>query len=304
LQVFITGGSGYVGTALSRYLLENGHSVTAVGSRPSFDAIRDDGFRYLSADTSQPGDWQTVAAEADAIVNLAGRSIFKRWSRRYKKTIYDSRILTTTHIADALPDDTQAVFISTSAVGYYGNRGDDPLPESAPPGDDFLAEVGIDWEAAADGAAKKGARVVLARFGVVLGAHGGAMAKMLPAFKSGLGGPIGNGKQWFPWIHMTDLVRATAFLMNHPDADGPFNFCAPEPVRQGDFARRLGRHLNRPAVLPAPATVMRLMLGEFAGTLLVSQRVIPERLQQFGFAFRFPDIDSALSEITAGSPGH
>lgn len=298
MQIFITGGSGYVGTALSRHFIEGGHSVTAVGTRPAHDTLRGDGFRYLSADTSLPGDWQAAAAEADVIVNLAGKGIFKRWSRRYKTAIYDSRILTTRLIADALPEDTAVVFLSTSAVGYYGSRGEALLTESAAPGDDFLAKVGVDWEAATDEAARKGARVVLARFGVVLSAGGGAIAKMLPAFRSGLGGPLGSGKQWFPWIHLTDLIAAMAFLLDRSDANGPVNFCAPEPVRQGDFARRLGSSLKRPAVLPAPAAMLRLVLGEFADTLLTSQRVIPERLQQMGFPFRFPNIDMALDDIT------
>ena len=174
------------------------------------------------------------------------------------------------------------------------------LTEAATPGEDFLAHVGQDWEAAAIDAAKKGARVVLARFGVVLSAGGGAMAKMLPAFRSGLGGPIGNGKQWFPWIHLADLIRAMDFLLNQPNAEGPYNFCAPDPVRQGDFARHLGRQLSRPAFFPAPAAMMRVMLGEFANTLLASQRVIPERLQQAGFIFQFPNIESALSDIVSG----
>lgn len=300
MNIFITGGSGYVGTALSRYFLDKGHRVIAVGTRPSFDAIRHEAFDYLSADTSQPGDWQSRAANADVIVNLAGKGIFKRWSQQYKAAIYDSRILTTRHLAEALPTNTSAVFLSTSAVGYYGSRGEEMLTEAATPGEDFLAHVGQDWEAAAIDAAKKGARVVLARFGVVLSAGGGAMAKMLPAFRSGLGGPIGNGKQWFPWIHLADLIRAMDFLLNQPNAEGPYNFCAPDPVRQGDFARHLGRQLSRPAFFPAPAAMMRVMLGEFANTLLASQRVIPERLQQAGFIFQFPNIESALSDIVSG----
>ena len=303
MNIFITGGSGYVGTELSRHFLAGGHSVTAVGMRPVHEAIGHDGYRYLSADTCRPGDWQDAAAGADVIVNLAGKSIFKRWNHRTKTAIYDSRILTTRLIADALPAGTGAVLLSTSAVGYYGSQGEAPLTEIAAPGDDFLARLAVDWEAAAKEAAAKGARVVVARFGIVLSAGGGAMRKMLPAFRSGVGGPIGSGKQWFPWIHITDLIRALDFLRFRSDAQGPYNCCAPEPVRQGDFARRLGRRLNRPTVMPAPAAMMRLMLGEFAGTLLASQRVIPERLQEMGFSFRFPDIDAALEEIVSQATG-
>ena len=299
MNILITGGSGYVGSQLSKVLLENGHQVTATGYRRRFDAIRHDAYQYVSADTSLPGDWQEWAAGADAIVNLAGRTIFKRWTRRYKRLLMSSRIDTTKHIVDALPENASTILVSTSAVGYYGSRGDDIITEATPAGDDFLAEIGIAWEAAAASAETKGARVVIPRFGVVLGGGGGAMGKMLPAFRSGVGGPIGSGAQWFPWIHLSDLVQAIVWCIEKEEMRGPVNFCAPHPVRQKDFARRLGKQLGRPAIMPAPASMLRLMLGEFAGTLLASQRVVPERLEESGFSFQFPDIDTALENILA-----
>ena len=301
MNILITGGSGYVGSHLSLYLLEKGHQVTGIGFRDRFETVRHGAYQYISADTSQPGDWQKWVAGAEIIVNLAGKTIFKRWTRRYKRQMVNSRIDTTRHIVEALPENSTAVLISTSAVGYYGDRGDEIITETTAHGDDFLAEIAIGWEAAAKSAEAKGARVVLPRFGVVLGGSGGAMARMIPAFRSGVGGPIGPGTQWFPWIHLTDLVRAIHWCMTQEAVTGPYNFCAPEPMRQKTFARRLGRHLGRPAFVPAPAAVLRILLGEFANTLLASQRVVPERLTDGGFTFRFPEIDSALDDILSGS---
>jgi uncharacterized protein (TIGR01777 family) len=237
--------------------------------------------------------------DVDAAINLAGRSIFKRWSKSYKALIYDSRILTTRHLVDALPTHKNISLISASGVGYYGNRDDDILTESDANGNDFLATVCRDWENEAFNAEKKGVRVVSARFGVVLGKNGGAMEKMIPAFRFFVGGPIGDGMQWFPWIHLTDLISAIIFVMENEGVNGPFNFCSPHPVRNGDLAKTMGRVLNRPSLMPAPAFMMKLALGEFAGTLLDSQRVIPEKLIECGFNFQYADIGEAIRDIVA-----
>jgi uncharacterized protein len=174
------------------------------------------------------------------------------------------------------------------------------LTEEAPAGDDFLAGLSKDWEKEALAAAAKGVRVVLTRLGVVLGKGGGAMAQMIPAFKSFVGGPIGNGRQWFPWIHLEDLSAAMLFLLEHPEISGPVNLCAPEPVTNRDLAVALGRALNRPAVMPAPAFMVRLALGQFAEVLLGSQRAVPQKLQQHHFGFRYADIRSALNAVVQG----
>ncbi|MFO7496313.1 MAG: TIGR01777 family oxidoreductase [Desulfobacterales bacterium] len=297
MNVLITGGLGFVGRHLSRLLLEKGHHVTALGLRSNPALIPHPHFSYLSADTSRPGAWQETVGEMDAVVNLAGKTIFHLWTERYKAEIYDSRILTTRNLVAALPQGRPVTLVSTSAVGYYGDCGEDTLTEEAPAGHDFLARLGRDWEAEALKAADQGSRVVVARFGIVLGADGGALEKMIPAFRSYLGGPLGDGTQWFPWIHIGDLTAALAFALDSESAAGPMNFTAPNPVRNRELVRELARLLNRPALMPAPGFVIRMVLGELGKTLLASQRALPEKLLQAGFAFRFPTIREALYDL-------
>ncbi|MCB2145672.1 MAG: TIGR01777 family oxidoreductase [Deltaproteobacteria bacterium] len=296
MKIAITGASGFVGTALTRLLLDAGHGVTGLGTSTSHPLQSVAHFTWVSADTTLAGTWQTAVSQADAVVNLAGRTIFKRWSRAYKARIVDSRILTTRNIVSAM-DGEGKILISASAVGFYGSRGDQPLTEHSTPGTDFLAGLSVDWEEAALEAEKQGVRVAIMRFGVVLGAGGGALAQMLPAFRMFAGGPLGSGRQWFSWIHMADLLAAIQFLLDRENARGPYNCCAPGAVRQKDFARALGAALGRPAVVPAPSLALRLMMGEVAGVLLASQKVRPDRLIADGFAFRFADIDSALADL-------
>jgi len=299
MKIFITGGVGFVGSHLSNLLLSRGHTVTAVGRRSTQELINHPNFHYISADTSQKGAWQEALAEVDAVFNLAGITIFKRWSESYKKLIYDSRILTTQNLVESLPKEKGITLASTSATGYYGSRGDDLLAEGEPHGDDFLARIGKDWEAEAFRAEKKGIRVVAARFGIVLGKGGGAMGKMIPAFRFGLGGPLGDGMQWFPWIHMDDLLSAFLFVLENQDITGPVNFCAPNPIRNRDLAKAMGRVLKRPSFMPAPAFMIRLILGEFGNVFLYSQRAVPEKLLSYGFSFKYPDITAAIGNVVS-----
>lgn len=271
--------------------------MVALGRTPRNQTVTHGRFTFLAADTTRPGEWQSQLADSDAAVNLAGATIFKRWTRSYKEQVRASRVLTTRHLVDALPSDRGTVLVSASAVGYYGNRGDRVLTETASPGNDFLAKVSVEWEAAARLAESKFARVVLARFGVVLGKGGGAMGRMIPAFRFFMGGPLGSGRQWFPWIHLADLVAGIQYALATPALSGAVNFTAPEPVRNREFAKALGRALGRPACMPAPAPLMRVALGEFAGALLASQRVLPERLTAAGFGFQYPDILAAVEEV-------
>lgn len=302
MDIFITGGMGFVGRHLTSTLLGLGHRVTAVGRSPRPRGLTNHpGFTYLAADTTVPGEWQKRLADHGIIINLAGKSIFTLWTETAKRQIYDSRILTTRNIADALTGSSNdTVFFSTSAVGYYGERGEDVLTETEPPGSGFLAKVSQDWEREAMRAQSPRTRVVLARYGVVLARGGGAMASMLPAFKLGLGGRLGTGRQWFPWVHLDDVIDAYLFVIDHPGIVGPVNWCAPHPVRNRDFTERLARRLKRPAIIPVPEFVMKTALGEFGQTLICSQRAQPAVLQKAGFLFSYSEIDSALDEIILG----
>ena len=303
MHVFITGGLGFVGRRLSRALLDAGHAVTASGRSKSVRTIEHPQFQYVAADTTREGPWQEEVQQADGAVNLAGVSIFSYWTDSHKQKMVDSRILTTRNLVKALLKGKAKVLCSTSAVGYYGHQGDEKLTEEHPPGDDFLARLAVDWEKEAHAAEAGNMRVAIARFGIVLDRSGGAMSKMVPAFRMFLGGPLGDGRQWFSWMHLHDLVQAMVFCLTSEEAQGAINFCAPEPVRNETLAKTLGDVLNRPAIMPAPAFVIRTALGEFGEALLSSQRAVPEHLQKLGFAFRYPDLRSALSEIVDGSGG-
>lgn len=297
MNILITGASGFVGTHLSAHLLEKGHTVTGLGRSRSHRFESNDRFLWMSADTSIQGEWQKSVSKNHVIINLAGQTIFNYWTKKYKKALYDSRVLTTSHLVDAMENDQKTVLLSTSAIGYYGSQGDRTLTESHDHGDDFLARVCVDWEDAAKAAELKGARVALMRFGVILGKNGGALGKMVPAFKFFVGGPLGNGSHWFPWMHIDDLMASVDYLIKNETASGPFNFCAPGAIQQKTFAKALGRALGRPAFMPAPAFVVRTLMGEMGGALLSSQRAVPEKLTSGGLGFQFPGIDAALSDL-------
>jgi uncharacterized protein (TIGR01777 family) len=297
MKILITGGTGFVGSAVSQRLLEMGHEVTVLGSSSRCRLPAHPHLTYVAADTTRPGDWQRHVPGQEALINLAGRSVFNLWTESYKQAIYDSRVLTTRNLVTALPASSEAVLLSTSAAGYYGDGGEVEKTETSGPGSDFLARVCRDWEAEASKAAANGVRVVLMRFGVVLGKGGGAMATMKTPFQFGLGGPIGSGRQWFPWIHLDDLVGAMLFLLSAEECSGPCNFTAPQSVRQKEFARQLGAALHRPAFLPTPALVMKLVLGEFGRSLLQGQKVVPKALIDSGYLFTYPELGSALREI-------
>ena len=297
MKIFVTGISGFVGRHLARALLAAGHQVTGTGRRERPEGPAHSGFSYLAVDTTRSGDWQEAVALADIVVNLSGATIARRWTRKHKQALYASRIDTTRHLVSAMNPKGRQVLLSASAIGYYGDGGEAKLTEASGAGDDFLARLAQDWETEAMAAAKGGVRVCCMRFGVVLGPDGGALAQMRPAFRRGLGGPLGTGRQWFSWIHIQDLIDAILFLLDAPELQGPVNLTASEPVRQKDLARALGRRLGRPARMPTPASVLRLAFGEMAGTLLASQRVVPRRLEDAGFVFRYPTIEKALEAL-------
>ncbi|MCP3944227.1 MAG: TIGR01777 family protein [Desulfobacteraceae bacterium] len=300
-KILITGGSGFVGKYLTRQFLFDNFFVIGLGTslHHPFEEESEEpfkNFKWISADTSREGDWQDHVATADVVINLAGRNIFKPWTKKYQQAIYDSRILTTKHVVDAMEKGKPGKLLNASAVGYYGDQGETILPETGPVGSDFLAMVCRDWEDHALEAVNKEVRVCLMRFGVVLG-DGGALSILSRAFKCFAGGPLGNGGQWFPWIHIHDLYRAIKFLMDDSDLEGIFNFTGPGLVRQKDFSKALGRVLNRPAIMPAPAFMVKLLMGDLGSVLLQSQKALPERLTQLEFKFEFEDPGDALANI-------
>ena len=299
MKVLITGGTGFVGTQLSSRLTKDGHEVTILTRSVKKQGGNLSGVSYLAGDPKQKGPWQEAVKEHDVVVNLAGASIFSKWTEEYKKEIRDSRILTTRNIVEGMPPKAggRVTLISTSAVGYYGFCGDEERVEDSPPGTDFLARMAVEWEGEALKAREKGARVVITRFGIVLGEKGGALGQMVPMFKRFLGGPLGSGRQWFSWVHIKDLAEAFLFLMGHPEISGPVNLTAPNPVRNSDLAKALGKALHRPSFMPAPAFMIKLVLGEFGTVVLEGQRVIPKKLLNLGFRFQYPDIDQALRDV-------
>ncbi len=301
MEILVTGGSGFVGRALCLGLRDRGHQVTVLTRSATAARGLPEGVGLCLGDPTRPGPWQEEAARHQGFINLAGASIFGRWTDDYKRQIHDSRVLSTRHLVQAIArrpaDQPSATLISASAVGYYGFRGDEALDESAPPGDDFLARVCRDWEAEAQVAEALGARVARTRFGIVLGGEGGALGQMLPLFRLGLGGPLGSGRQWFSWIHRRDLVDALLLCLDTPGIAGAVNCVAPGAVTNRELARALGRALRRPAFLPAPGLAVRLALGEFGSVLLKGQRVAPRVLTTVGFTFAYPDLGRALAEL-------
>ena len=297
MKILITGGTGFIGTAIARNLLEKGHDVVATGTFLRANMVTHDRFRFIQTNTEREGPWQAELEDVDGVINLAGRSIMGRWTKRYKKEIYNSRVLTTRNVVDALAVHRGTFLCSASAVGYYGDRGDDILTESEPPGDNYLAKVGQDWEEEALRAEEHGIRTVVMRFGIVLGKGGGALEKMIPAFRMFVGGPLGDGSQWFPWIHLQDVVSACLFVTKNEQLKGTFNFCSPNPVRNRELAKTLGRVLGVPSVMPSPKLMLRLALGEASSALFDSLRVVPENLLNSGFSFKYPELEDAIRQI-------
>jgi hypothetical protein len=299
MKVLITGGTGFVGQHLTSRLIHEKNEVTIMTRSLKGSEKNLPGVSFLQADPTQKGAWQESIKNYDVIINLAGASIFNRWTEEYKKLIQESRMRTTRNIIEGLPSrlDRKVTLFSTSAVGYYGFHGDEELMEESPPGSDFLARMAIDWEAEALKARDKGARVVITRFGIVLGDKGGALSQMVPLFKKFIGGPIGSGKQWFSWVHIKDLAEAFVFLMKHPEITGPVNLCSPNPVRNKHLAKALGEVLHRPSFMPAPGFMIKLVLGEFGSVILEGQKVIPRRLLDHAFVFQYPEIGKALQNL-------
>jgi uncharacterized protein len=291
MKVLLTGASGFIGSHLSKYLVAAGHQVLPVSRH--------------AASGEGTFDWSDASLargvqQADAVVHLAGENLFdRRWTSRQKDVLRSSRTELTGKLARLIASRKPACFISSSAVGYYGDSTDARFTESSPRGRSFLAELCGEWEAATLPATNAGVRTAIVRTGVVIGQGGGALAKMLLPFKLGIGGPLGSGRQWLSWIHIDDLVSLFQFLLDNPGASGAFNATAPQPVTMKTFASALGRALHRPTLFPVPGLVLKLALGEVADVLLTGQYVEPRHASDSGFAFRFASIDAALRDVLA-----
>jgi uncharacterized protein len=289
VKVAVTGSTGLIGGALVAQLRAGGHEVVALVRRPA----RSSG----EVEWDPQGGSVDVAglAGVDGAVHLAGAGVGdRRWDDSYKRMIRESRTVGTRTLVNALTslDPQPQVLVVPTAIGYYGDRGDEEVTEDSPPGDGFLAGVVRDWEAESQVAAAHGIRVVNPRTGLVLAPHGGALGRLMPLLRLGLGGRLGNGRQWWSWITLEDEVRGLLFALEH-DLAGPVNLTAPEPARNADVIRALGRAVGRPTILPVPSFALRAVIGEFAGEILDGQKVLPKRLLAAGFRFQHPDLDTA-----------
>ena len=296
MKILVTGASGLVGSALIPYLTAKGHEVLRlVRSAPRAEAAE------IRWDTEKGIETPARLEGLDAVVHLAGENISEgRWTDEKKARIRDSRVKGTRTLSEALArlDDPPKILISASAIGFYGDRGEEVLNEQSAAGDDFLAEVCREWELATRPAATKGTRVVNLRFGVILSREGGALAKMLTPFKLGVGGRVGSGEQYMSWITLDDVVGAIYFALTNEALHGPVNIVAPQPVTNEQFTKTLGHVLSRPTLFPAPAFALRLAFGEMADALLLSSmRVEPLRLKESGYVFQYPELEGALRHV-------
>lgn len=300
MRILVTGGSGLIGRGVVDDLAAGGAEVIILSRRPELVLGLPAGARAVAWDASSPSGWAELADGALGIVHLAGEGIADgRWTEGRKRRLWDSRVRSTAAVVEAIRGATEPprVLVQASAVGYYGGCGEEVVTERHPPGDDFLAELSLAWEEASTGVEELGVRRALLRTGIVLAAEGGALPKMALPFKLFAGGRLGDGRQYVPWIHLVDEVRAVRFLLEHDGLSGPFNLTAPHPVTNRELGRLLGRVLGRPSLLPTPAVALQLLLGEMSEALLHGQRAVPERLLDAGFTFRFPTLGPALEDL-------
>ncbi len=303
MRILITGGTGFIGRHITAFLREQGHQIVILSRNPAkYDSQEREGVSI----EPWPDSMGDMMNEVDAVVNLAGENLFsRRWTPSVKRRILESRIKTTQALTDGFSraDAKPKVLVSASAAGYYGSRGRQRIKETMPPGEDFLAVVCRQWEAQARKAEKSGIRVAIARFGLAMHPDGGVLSRLIPPFRFGVGGPLGSGRQFLPWIHVADLCHAIIFLLTSGDREGPFNVAAPAPVTMRWFCADLGRAMHRPSWLPVPSFLLDLILGEAAGAITASLRIVPQKLLDSGFTFRFPELKPALQQLLRGRDG-
>jgi hypothetical protein len=299
MKILVSGATGFIGRKLCDELNQTGHEIIGL-SRDAESA------KQKVPSLGRAFSWDPMREYApmeafngvDAVIHLAGESVAGRWTSGKKQSIYDSRVLGTKHLVGSMlkAEHQPQVFVSSSAIGFYGERGDHAINETERAGDDFLANVCKDWEAEANRAAEQNIRVALLRTGIVLGAGGGALDAMLLPAKLGVNGPLGSGKQWWSWIHLDDVVGIIQHILSH-EINGPVNATSPNPVQQKDFAKALGRVMKRPSFMPAPSFALKTILGEFSVELLGSKKVLPQKALGSGYNFKSPELEAALNNI-------
>ena len=296
----IIGGAGFIGRTLSNTLLDAGHKITVLSRTAVLGSFLRNGITVLQGDVSKPGSWQNKISDFEAVINLSGSSIFRRWTIRGKQEILDSRILTTKNIVESIRKDRGNVrqFFSVSGVGYYGFRGEEVLDENNPAGSDYIAQVAAQWEDVTQPVKELGVRLVICRLGHVLGMHGGALPKLETLTRLHLGSYWGNGKQWISWVHEEDLARAVLFLLDTHTISGPVNITSPNPIRNREMMQVLTKILSERVVIPhIPKFALQAMLGQFSSVFVNGQKVMPAILQQRGFLFKFPILSEALNDL-------
>jgi uncharacterized protein (TIGR01777 family) len=299
VKIILTGGTGFIGASLIRHLAASHHQIVSLSRNPQLN-IHTPQLDKVEWDGKSPGPWADNVDGADAVINLAGETIGgKRWTSSQKARILGSRVDATKALVNAIRKARvkPGVFVSASAVGYYGDVADGDVTESHPRGNDFLAGVCDQWEREAYAAETHGVRVITPRFGVVLDRGGGALDKLLLPFKMYVGGPLGSGRQWFPWVHREDVAGVIQYALDNSSVMGPLNVAAPESVTNEEFCRALGKAMRRPCWARVPAFVLRAALGEMADMLLTGQKVVPEKLLKNGYRFRYPHLDDAFADI-------
>lgn len=297
MKIAVAGGLGFLGQHIISALLKDGHDVTLFARRS--DGVKKD-ISFVNADLMIPGDWQRSIAENDVVINLVGVNLFQRWNKKIKKSIYDSRIISTANIVNSFDPakSKDKTLINASAVGFYGLRGDELITESEEAGSDFLAMVCSGWEKEAFEGTDRNLRVVLLRFGSVFGIDGGAFPALKTNFRMMLGGKLGNGKQWFPWIHVNDITGIVLKAVNDKKMSGAYNCTSPGIVTNSSFTRIMAKAVKRPVLIPfVPGFVLRIVLGEFGSFLTGGQRAVPERLLKEGYMFLFPELKGAIDDL-------
>ena len=300
MKIFITGGTGFFGSTLTKELSRRGHCITVLTRALKHQPPAHQGVTFLEGDPTHPGAWQDRVTEHETIINLAGATIFCRWNKKTKERIRTSRILTTQNLVNSLRKFRRktTTFLSASAVGYYGFRGEEKVDENSHSGKDFLATVCADWEKEAEKARNFGVKVTLCRFGIILGREGGALALMRKAFASYLGCRFGNGKQWISWIHEQDLAHIFLYLLEEEQLEGPLNCASPYPIRNKELTKSMSKFVGKPVILPpVPGFALKITLGEFAQILLKGQNVVPQRLLKAGFSYLFPHFEDTLENL-------